>query len=718
MARKPRLSSWTLRSQLRTLLVMSGIMAVLLSVLGGWWLHQFNNKNSELLNTSRTLRKDLEKNFNDARLLTEIQSDLDVYMRSAPRGILHTIHSRADALREGLPPELRPQLASFVNKLDTLEIRMNSFRQNNESIFNIEREIMDQTDRLLAKVPPEFKREIRILSSTACLKHHQLYKNIILSDQQSNLGITGQEYEQMFAEIETKISSLQKQLPADALGELKKFQDKFYELDEAILTIIAIRQVTMNTKNEVNNTLAALRKAVTEASLSQANNLTTLTQAGLDFLKNNLLALSAIMVFIALLGAVTALFLGQTMVKPLIAFTNMLKKMTRMLSGLRNENEFEENFSALLDSMTDQRNDEIGEVATAVKQLLLRLRELAIFRQDIETDETTAEVYQRMVRIFRDRLSLSSCIIYEKSPDGQSMPVVLKATDLPEADQLESTLNEDCRAIRSNSIIASCKDRHTCSIFPLADQLCHVCIPMQVSGQSFGLVQFLIRPEDAANNPRITEALTEARHYIAEALPVLHAKRLKARLQAMATEDPLTGLYNRHYLETSLKRLVAATKRRSSKICVLMCDLDHFKNINDTYGHDAGDQVLKQLAKILLQSVRETDFVIRFGGEEFMILLVDCNTRTAKEMAERIRTRVERDKFHIPGHSISMTLSIGTAIFPIQPDQDIWDSFKAADIALYRAKENGRNQVVHYSGPGDEIRQLSLPESEGNSDET
>ena len=101
-----------------------------------------------------------------------------------------------------------------------------------------------------------------------------------------------------------------------------------------------------------------------------------------------------------------------------------------------------------------------------------------------------------------------------------------------------------------------------------------------------------------------------------------------------------------------------------------------------------------------------------------MILLVDCNTRTAKEMAERIRNRVERNKFHIPGHSISMTLSIGTAIFPIQPDQDIWDSFKAADIALYRAKENGRNQVVHYSGPGDEIRQLSPPESEGNSDET
>jgi diguanylate cyclase (GGDEF)-like protein len=709
---------WTLRNQLRTLLVLSGVLVVLLSILGGWWLHQFDNKNNELLNTSRTLSKDLEKNFHDARLLTEIQADLDIYMRSAPLGILHKIHTRAETLRLGLPPELRSQLASFVKQLDILEIRMNSFRQNNDTIFSIEREIIQETDNLLKTVPFKFNRQIRQISSNACLKHHYLYKGIILTDEQADLNITAREYEQMFLTIENRINELEKHLPGESSGALKKFQNAFYELDESISTVIAIRRVTLETKNDVNSRLSSLRTAVADASLDQANILAELTRSGMDFLKNNLLAISVIMVTMAVLGAITALFLSRTMVKPLIAFTNMLKKMTRMLSGLRSENEFEEDFSALLETMTDQRDDEIGQVATAVKQLLLRLRELAVFRQDIEADETSAEVYQRMARIFSDRLDLNSCIIFELTPDGKLMRPALRQITLPEIELPEISLTDECRARRNNSIVSSFKDNHTCSMFPMAERLRYVCIPMQISGQVIGLVQFLFSPEDVEKNSgKISESLLEARHYIAEALPVLHAKRLTYRLQIMATEDPLTGLYNRYYLETSLERLVAGAKRRQTNICILMCDLDHFKNINDTYGHDAGDKVLQQLAGILLRNVRKTDFVIRFGGEEFMILLVDCDTQKAGEMAERIRFHVQTDKFHIPGHSIEITVSIGTAIFRGKSDQDIWDHFKAADIALYQAKANGRNQVVHYNGITDNMKQLSLPGQEDTTDE-
>jgi diguanylate cyclase (GGDEF)-like protein len=688
-------------------------MAVLLSVLGGWWLQQFNKKNRELLQTAQSLRGDLKKNFQDAKLLSEIQADLDTYMRSAPRGILHKIHSQAESLRQGLPPELRNQLNSFIKKLDTLEIRMNSFRQNNETIFSIERQIIQKTDELLDVVPPAFNRKIRRISSQACLKHHHLYKNIILTDAQADLTITSQEYEQMFVDIENKIKILKEKIPKDSQAALKQLQDTFYALDESILTIIAIRQVTMETKNEVNETLSSLRSEVAQTSLAQTSTLTNLTKSGLDFLKNNLMAISVIMITMAVLGGITALFLSQTMVKPLIAFTNMLKKMTRMLSGLRNENEFEEDFSALLESMTDQRDDEIGQVATAVKQLLMRLRELAVFRQDIEADETSTEVYKRMARIFSERLKLSSCIIFEQETEGDVMHPALVQINLEGVELQETSLTDECRARRNNNIVSSFKDSHTCSLFPMAEEVRYVCIPMQISGQVIGLIQFLFTPDDVEQHiAAITESLIEARHYIAEALPVLHAKRLKARLQTMATEDPLTGLYNRHYLETSLDRLVAGIRRRESKICILMCDLDHFKNINDTYGHDAGDKVLQQLARIFMGNVRETDFVIRFGGEEFMILLVDCDGKTGREMAERIRAQVERDKFHIPGHSIKMTISIGTSIFPSKKDQDIWDSFKSADIALYRAKEQGRNRVVHYNNPDDNMKQLSLLEKE------
>jgi len=587
---------------------------------------------------------------------------------------------------------------------------MNSFRQNNESIYTIEREILQATENLLENIPFEFHAEIRRLGGQACLKHHHLYTRVILTDEQESLQMTSQEYEQLFSHIEETINNLSKKLPPASSTDVKKLQTAYYKLDESVSTITAIRRVTLETQDDIKIKLASLRKAVTDDSLSQANFLASLTRSGLAFLKNNLIVMSAIMLIIAALGGVTAFFLNQSMVKPLIAFTNMLKKMTRMLSGLRKENEFEEDFSTLLESMTDQRDDEIGQVATAVKQLLLRLRELAVFRQDIEADESTDEVYQRMARIFSERLNLTSFTIFELSPDGKIMRPALRQMNIEGIDLPEMTLTDECRARRSGSIISSFKDSHTCSMFPMPDTLRYVCIPMQTSGQVIGLVQFLFLPDTVTSDYKlVTESLIEARHYIAEALPVLHAKRLTVRLQTMATEDSLTGLFNRHYLENSLDRLVAGVKRRNSKICVLMSDLDHFKRINDTYGHDAGDLVLNQLAKIFLNSVRETDLVIRFGGEEFMTLLVDCDIQTARNMAERIRKQVQTYKFHIPGNVIRMTISIGIAVFPRVPDQDIWDTFKCSDIALYQAKENGRNQVVTYEDTTDEMKQLNLP---------
>jgi len=347
--------------------------------------------------------------------------------------------------------------------------------------------------------------------------------------------------------------------------------------------------------------------------------------------------------------------------------------------------------------MTAQRNNEIGQVASAVKQLLMRLRELALFRQNIETDESTDEVYQRMARIFKKRLHLNSVIIFELSSDGKSMQPVLRSIETDKIDLPPMILTDECRARRNGRMVSSLNDSHTCSLFPMADTLRHVCIPMQTSGQVIGLIQFLFLPEEVSSDTgQLIESLVNARHYISEAAPVLHAKRLTVRLQIMATEDPLTGLFNRHYLENSLDRLVAGVVRRKSTIAVLMSDLDHFKDINDTYGHDAGDLVLNQMARIFLNNVRETDLVIRFGGEEFMTLLVDCDIKTAQKMAERIRKQVKDYKFHIPGTVVRITISIGIALFPQSPDQDIWETFKCSDIALYTAKKNGRNLVVTY----------------------
>ncbi len=692
---------WTLKKQLRTLLILSGLTVVLLLFFGGWRLQQFNKKDQGLQQSAQSLRHELESNFDNARLLTDIQTNLRKYTQSASPSILHKIHILAEKLHAELPKSLKPQFNDFLKKLDILEIRMNSFRQNNEDIYLTERDIMQSTDDLQQNVPVKYHREIRQLSSQACLKHHNLYIGVILTDNPDNLDLAAQEYEQLFTHIEDTVSKFANKLPPDNSARIKKHQSTFYELDESVSTIIAIRQVTLETHNDININLAALRDAVTDDSLTQANFLALLTQSGLTFLKNNLITMTIIMIVLAFLGGVTALVLNQTMVKPLSAFTTMLQRMTRMLSGLRKETEFEEDFSALLGSLTDHREDEIGQVATAVTQLLTRLRELAIFRQDIEADETSEEVFHRLGRIFSERLQLTSFVIFELTQNGETMRPVHTQLQIDDLDLTETSLTDECRARRNGIVISSLKDAYTCSVFPRPDAAHHVCIPMQISGQVIGLVQFLFPPVTLqASGKQYTESLLEARHYIAEALPVLHAKRLTLRLQTMATEDQLTGLFNRHYLESSLDRLVAGVKRRGGNICFMMCDLDHFKDVNDTYGHDAGDLVLSQLAKILLNSVRETDLVIRFGGEEFLILLVDCDTPTSCEMAERIRQSVESYKFHIHGNSIQMTLSIGTATFAPPYDKDIWNIFKYADVAMYQAKQNGRNQIVRHEDAG------------------
>ena len=696
---QPQTTYWTLKKQLRTLLILSGLMVVLLSLFGGWRIQQFDKKNQELQQTSLTLQRDLEKNFENARLLTSIRASLRKYMRSAHPEILKEIHSLTETLNISLPEKLKPRLSAFVKKLSVLKIRMDSFRKNNEALNSIEREILQTTEELLNHAPIKFHARIRQLSAQSWLKHHHLYTNVLLTDNQDSLQRTKRGYEQLFAVIEETIKNLNKQLPPSCLPQLKKLQTAYYKLDESVSTILAIRRVTLETQEDVKIQLISLGRLVADESLAQANFLSSLTQSGLTFLKNNLIMMSIIMIIIAALGGVTAFFFNHNMLKPLISFTNMLKKMTRMLSGLRQANEFEENFSPLLESMTAQRNNEIGQVATAVQHLLLRLRELALFRQDIEADESTDEVYRRMARIFSERLHLTSVIIFELSPDEKTMEPVFRRIDMEyiELPSMEEFLTEECRARRNGKMISSFKDSHTCTLFPLPDTLRHVCIPMQISGQIIGLVQFLFPPKEVAEKgEQLTEALIDARHYISEAVPVLHAKRLTVRLQKMATEDPLTGLFNRHYLENSLDLLVAGVVRRKSTIAVLMTDLDHFKRINDTYGHDAGDLVLNQLAKIFINNVRETDLVIRFGGEEFLTLLVDCDMETARIMAERIRTEVENYKFQIPGNIIRITISTGIALFPQSPEQGIRDTFKCSDIAMYRAKEKGRNMVIIY----------------------
>ena len=170
--------------------------------------------------------------------------------------------------------------------------------------------------------------------------------------------------------------------------------------------------------------------------------------------------------------------------------------------------------------------------------------------------------------------------------------------------------------------------------------------------------------------------------------------RLRDALRAQSTKDPLTGLYNRRYLGEMLEREIRRAARAAQPLGILMLDLDHFKKFNDTYGHDAGDAVLRETASFLVRSIRAEDFVCRYGGEEFVVVLPTADLRVAGMRAEAIRSRLHDLVVLHQGRSLGLvTASIGVAALPLHGTTEK-DILQAADAALYRAKKAGRDRVV------------------------
>ncbi|MET0087896.1 MAG: diguanylate cyclase [Sedimenticola sp.] len=171
-------------------------------------------------------------------------------------------------------------------------------------------------------------------------------------------------------------------------------------------------------------------------------------------------------------------------------------------------------------------------------------------------------------------------------------------------------------------------------------------------------------------------------------------KRTEEKLKQLATHDALTGLYNRRILEQRIVEDIERSARYERQLSVLMLDIDHFKVINDTYGHQVGDAVLRGYSEVLQDTIRQTDYAARYGGEEFVIILMEVAQKEAKEMAERLREKVADHPIQLGnGKDLHVTSSIGIATFPEHGKS--WEGLlHAADSAMYTAKKMGRNKVI------------------------
>ena len=226
-----------------------------------------------------------------------------------------------------------------------------------------------------------------------------------------------------------------------------------------------------------------------------------------------------------------------------------------------------------------------------------------------------------------------------------------------------------------------------------------VALPFSIDRGEYGV--FLVR-RTRDQEPLGQKDMEFAQDVINAAVAVIQRAQMvestmadNARLEQLAQTDALTQLLNRRALTERITAEMERALRYDSSMALLMIDLDHFKRVNDSYGHLVGDDVLRDVAALLTKTIRTTDMVARYGGEEFLVLLPETDDAGAAMFAERIREAVESHDFGGPADQpgLGLTTSVGVATFPAARIESVEDLFARADAALYRAKADGRNRV-------------------------
>jgi diguanylate cyclase (GGDEF)-like protein len=239
---------------------------------------------------------------------------------------------------------------------------------------------------------------------------------------------------------------------------------------------------------------------------------------------------------------------------------------------------------------------------------------------------------------------------------------------------------------------ALCPYQSVCS-----EQDC-LCVPISASGEILGLLSLCFREEQGEesedpynDSPKAKQAILSrvAEHY---ALSLINL-RLRETLRMESIRDPLTGLFNRRYMEESLEREARRAKRHDTSIGIIMLDIDHFKSFNDVYGHDAGDMVLQELGLFLQRNTRGEDIACRYGGEEFLLIMPEAPLDNVIQRAKDLHAGIRNLKIIYHGQPLRITVSIGVAVLP-HHSSNVRELVKVADLAMYQAKRSGRDHVM------------------------
>jgi diguanylate cyclase (GGDEF)-like protein len=359
----------------------------------------------------------------------------------------------------------------------------------------------------------------------------------------------------------------------------------------------------------------------------------------------------------------------------------LFQKMEETFGGIKHN----------LNTFASRSNISCSDPLSTAGMIIQELSDVYKFKKTIELDSSKDSIYERFVYVLKEKFGFTHFALYEVDKNSKERKLI-HITDhtsfcLPIADK--NAL--ECRAYRTASDVYSTDFPNLCA--NCADHKEYSCIPFNINDDLALVLSFSAK--DTQTIEAMNLFLPSIKNYFEAAKAVIESRSLMDKLRDSSLRDGATRLYNRRFLEEFIDKSSEQAMRSNISYAILMIDIDFFKMVNDTYGHDSGDIVIKSLAEILQESIRKADLAIRYGGEEFLILLYNTTPEGAVQVAEKIRLRFNEKKFQFGSNTVEKTLSIGIAHFPSQADS-IWKVIKFADIALYEGKHTGRNRVIEF----------------------
>lgn len=340
----------------------------------------------------------------------------------------------------------------------------------------------------------------------------------------------------------------------------------------------------------------------------------------------------------------------------------------------------------------------VRERESALADARQRAVALAEFGEHIQQLVDSSELHRVLAHRLDEQASPAKMHILVRDASAGGLELAWPGAT-PEAAHLFPILADPqkCRAVRTlKPVTANAGAPTACDCaLGVPERGGYHCMPMLAAGELVGVVNL-----QALEPDRFTPPLhLRLQGFVNFASTTLSSLRLLAAARERALRDPLTGVYNRAFLTEFLAKQLALARRRGAPLSVLVFDLDHFKRLNDTYGHPQGDRALVAFASCLLAQTRSSDAVVRYGGEEFVVVLADADLPAALAVAERMRRAVEATVVGSPADAPGNLLraSVGVAAFPGHGEDEA-TLVAAADRALYRAKTTGRNRVVAADG--------------------